>query len=218
VQSGDSFHFNLNVFEMRDPALQYFVLAFAQIAQEGLGQGRGRADLKAVYQLDTGGSPVKQIYDGETGQMKDSEPPLSFDLAPGPEQVTRLLVRFVTATELKSVKRLAVRPEFRVLFSRTRDRISTIRALYQSGPLKIDFKAMGQRAAEVKMTRCEVRWRDIARRSSRTGQVHPLGGFVGEAEYEGDLTEFLPFLKVAEWTGVGRHTVWGKGAILARVL
>ncbi len=26
------------------------------------------------------------------------------------------------------------------------------------------------------------------RRSSRTGQVHPIGGFIGEAEYEGELT------------------------------
>ena len=45
-------------------------------------------------------------------------------------------------------------------------------------------------------------------------RLQPGGGFVGEADYEGNLTEFVPFLKAAEWTGVGRHTVWGKGAIL----
>jgi hypothetical protein len=54
---------------------------------------------------------------------------------------------------------------------------------------------------------------DIERRSSRTGQVHPIGGFVGEAEYEGDLAEFVPYLHAARWTGVGRQTVWGKGEI-----
>ena len=51
------------------------------------------------------------------------------------------------------------------------------------------------------------------RRSTRTGQVHPLGGFAGWAEYEGELAEFLPWLRAAYWTGVGRHTVWGYGAI-----
>lgn len=218
LHPGDSFHFDLNVFEMRDPALEYFVEAFAQIASEGLGQERGRAGLREVHLLDSTRLPVKQIYDGETKQMKDPGPPLSFEMAPGPDKVTRLRVQFATPTELKAGTRLAERPDFWVLFSRARDRISTLRALYQSGPFQIDFKAMGQRAAAVKMTRCEVQWREIARRSSRTGQVHPLGGFVGEAEYEGELAEFLPFLKMVEWTGVGRHTVWGKGAIIVSLL
>jgi hypothetical protein len=63
------------------------------------------------------------------------------------------------------------------------------------------------------MTRCELIRVEITRRSGRTGQVHPLGGFTGEAEYEGDLAEFVPYLLAAQWTGVGRQTVWGKGAI-----
>lgn len=63
------------------------------------------------------------------------------------------------------------------------------------------------------MTRCNIANVDIERRSTRTGQTHSIGGFIGEAEYEGDLREFLPFLKAAQWTGVGRQTVWGKGQI-----
>jgi len=43
------------------------------------------------------------------------------------------------------------------------------------------------------------------------GQRHPLGGFVGEAEYEGELAEFLPYLRLGKWVGVGRQTVWGRG-------
>jgi len=61
--------------------------------------------------------------------------------------------------------------------------------------------------------RCDVRQVDVVRRSSRTGQVHSIGGFVGEAEYEGELDEFICFLRVVKWTGVGRQTVWGKGVI-----
>jgi hypothetical protein len=63
------------------------------------------------------------------------------------------------------------------------------------------------------MTRCDIRHTDVERRSSRTGQVHPIGGFIGEAEYEGNLTEFVSYLRAARWTGVGRQTVWGKGEI-----
>ena len=28
-----------------------------------------------------------------------------------------------------------------------------------------------------------------------------------------DVAEFLPYLEIARWTGVGRQTVWGKGEI-----
>jgi hypothetical protein len=211
---GDSFHFDLHIFEMRENVIPHFVLAFAQLAREGLGPHRGRAELRSVHQLDREGLPGKQIYDGGDGLILDPAPPLAFDLRRPEHPVERLRVRFMTPTELKTGKRVAGRPEFAVLFGRARDRVSTLRALYQSGPLEIDFIGLGRRASEVKMTRCEIQWRDIKRRSTKTGQVHPIGGFVGEAEYGGELSEFYPFLHAAQWTGVGRHAVWGKGAIV----
>jgi hypothetical protein len=33
---------------------------------------------------------------------------------------------------------------------------------------------------------------------------------VGVAEYEGESGEFVPILDAAQWTGVGRQTVWGR--------
>lgn len=121
----------------------------------------------------------------------------------------RVRVRFLSPTELKG----AVRPDFRNLFARIRDRVSTLRAMYQEGPLEIDFKAMGARAARVAMTRCEIAEVTAARTSRATGETHSLGGFTGVVEYGGELDEFFPYLKIAEWTGVGRQTVWGKGEI-----
>jgi CRISPR/Cas system endoribonuclease Cas6 (RAMP superfamily) len=122
-------------------------------------------------------------------------------------------VRFVTPTELKTAGGIATRPEFEVLASRVRDRVSTLSGLYGSGPLDMDFAAFGERACKVEITRCDLRMVNAARRSGRTGQVHSLGGFVGDVEYTGDLAEFLPLLQAAEWTGVGRQTTWGKGTI-----
>jgi hypothetical protein len=123
--------------------------------------------------------------------------------------VPRLRIRFLTPTELKG----AARPDFGVLMSRIRDRISTLRELYGAGPLDLDFKAFGDRASRVSMTRCDVTRVTASRTSRATGQKHPLGGFTGICEYEGDLTEFVPYLEIARSTGVGRHTVWGNGEI-----
>mgnify|MGYP003345211683 CR=1 FL=1 len=128
--------------------------------------------------------------------------------------VSRLRVCFLTPTELKGVDR----PDFGTLLARIRDRISTLRELYGPGPLDLDFKAFGERAARVRITRCDLIQIAAGRVSRATGQSHSLGGFTGVAEYEGDLAEFLPYLEIARWTGVGRQTVWGKGEIALETL
>jgi hypothetical protein len=144
------------------------------------------------------------------------EEEVSLDLSPPTEPARRVRVRFVTPTELKAARPRAG-AEFPVLFARLRDRVSTLRALYGPGPLDIDFRAMGERAALVRLARCELHAARVERRSSRTGQTHPIGGFTGEVEYEGNLGEFLPYLRAGQWTGVGRQTPWGKGEICFQV-
>jgi CRISPR/Cas system endoribonuclease Cas6 (RAMP superfamily) len=85
--------------------------------------------------------------------------------------------------------------------------------LYGAGMLPIDFRAIGERATAVSLVECRLQRTDVDRLSSRSGQRHPLGGFVGEAEYAGELAEFMPYLRLGKWVGVGRQTVWGKGEI-----
>jgi hypothetical protein len=200
IQPGEKFHLDLNSFDTRDrslasltPALALFTRALEQMARKGLGPRGGRAE------LDTSGSDLGEAI----------EIPMTWDGPP----VERITVRFVTPTELKSGGQIASRPEFRTLFARARDRVSTLRALYGDGPLDLDFRGIGGRASLVNMIRCEIREVDVQRRSSRTTQVHSIGGFVGETEYAGDLGEFMPILRAAQWTGIGRHTVWGNGAL-----
>lgn len=213
VEAGQEFHFDLNLFDLRDPALAYFVLAFAQLARDGVGPRRGRAQLVSVWRLDGQGDSGVPIYDGSEFVIREAVPPVSVSLSATGEAVRSVDVEFLSPTELKSGHEIAARPEFPILFARVRDRIGTLRALYGPGPLEIDFKAMGERAAGVRLTRSDLHQVDVNRLSTRTGQTHSLGGFIGSAEYEGDLTEFVPYLEAAYWTGVGRQTVWGKGVI-----
>ena len=191
ISAGSSFHFDMNLFDAQDPASEALQQAYQRLAEAGLGPSRGRTTLVSV---DT--ERISIPLDGPT------------------EPAGRIRVQFVTPTELKGA---AVQPEFGILFARLRDRISTLRALYGPGPLDIDFRAMGERARHIQISRCELTWHSAQRRSSRTGQTHPIGGFTGEVEYQagydGDLGEFLPYLRAGQWTGVGRQTVWGKGEI-----
>ena len=190
MAAGTEFHFDVHLFDLRAGLLPDLVLTFGQLLHEGIGPGRGKADLLSVEP-----SSIRVSLDAEA------------------EPVDRCQVQFVTPTELKS----ASRPEFSALFGRLRDRLSTLRSLYGRGPLEVDFRGMGERAEKVKMTRCDVRTVEVDRRSGKTGQVHGIGGFVGVAEYQGELAEFLPYLRAGRWVGVGRHTVWGNGEIEVEV-
>jgi len=130
-----------------------------------------------------------------------------------PEPATTAIVKFLTPTELKP----AGDPEFKILIARCRDRVSTLRALYGPGPLPIKFRELTQQAEQVRMVDLDLKFVHFERTSSRTGETHPIGGFTGIARYEGHLDEFVPYLRSAEYTGVGRHTVWGKGVIAVEI-
>jgi hypothetical protein len=203
VPEGGRFSFEVHIFDPRPAVLTYFREAFAQFGAQGIGPGHGRVTLERTEQVD---------LDDCTGPA-DGAAPLVIDLDPQPEALGHVRVRFLSPTELKSGGVIAQQPEFAILFARLRDRVSTLRALYGAGPLEIDFRGMGERAALVAMTLCDVQWEKVERKSGRTGQVHPLGGFTGSAEYRGELAEFMPWLRAARWVGVGRQTVWGKGDV-----
>jgi hypothetical protein len=123
--------------------------------------------------------------------------------------IHRLTVNFTSPTELKTQGSLAASPDFPILFSRARDRVRAMSA----DDLELDFAGMAQRAQVISLEGHRLRYQNRLRTSSKTGQTHPIGGFLGEADYAGNLDEFLPLLEAASWTGVGRQTVWGKGQI-----
>lgn len=192
IEPGEDFSFGLHLF-LEDPAIiEHLRRTFAALETHGLGETRGKAVLR---------------------NMKVE--PQSLNLAPISSQTTNpIRVQFLSPTELKTGGHLADEPHFPALFSRLRDRISTLRAIYGEGPAQVDFDAMGERAGAIRMTDCRIHPCGTSRFSTRTQQTHPLGGFVGEATYEGDLNEFRPWLEAAQATGVGRQAVWGKGEIL----
>jgi hypothetical protein len=183
LAAGEPFDVGLNLFDTRQPRIALFEDVFGALLD---------ADLRAV---------------------EGSDAPCEIPLDPDPRAISRVRLQFVTPTELKSGGQLVSEPAFGILAARIRDRLSTLAERYGDGPLPLDFSGFAERAAGVRMSKCDIRHAPAERRSARTGQVHPLGGFAGEAEYEGNLTEFVPFLRAAQWTGAGRQTAWGKGEI-----
>lgn len=184
----ESLAVRLNLFDVRAP-LEKLQAAFRAIANAGIGPGRVKASLRTF----------------------EPQPVLRLSLC-GKPAIGRLTMRFLTPTELKSAGAVRPEPEFALLIERLAERVWALGSLYQQRP-PWDYRELLEEARQVQLVDWEWRYEQGQRRSSRTGQTHPLGGFIGTATYEGPIGNFLPLLEIGRWTGVGRQTVWGKGEI-----
>jgi hypothetical protein len=241
-QKDETFAFELILIGSALEFLPYFVLAFRELADKGMGLNRARCGLSQVVELNrmdgASGQQVessREIYnsavqlfqspEGRTGRQWIEARSTEFSVngagktgnrgsevgCPGYPAPGRITLRFLTPTFLRAEGEVVRRPEFHHVIKRLRDRVNALATFYGDGPLQMDFRGFGQRAEQVRTVSHQTEWIERARTSSKTGQRHELSGFIGESTYEGNLTEFLPWLALGELVHVGKHTAWGHG-------
>ena len=227
-ERGQRFEFGLVLIGRALDFLPYFGLSFRELAAEGLGLNRAKCNLERVEQIKSfpnGTGPqdcqTEVIYTSEDQLFRAAEVMKADDwitrrlysisayVSDG--AVQRLRIRFLTPTFLRADGEVIHHPDFHHVFKRLRDRINALSTFFGDGPLDVDFPELGRRAEKVRTVACDMKWVERFRTSSRTRQRHELSGFIGEATYEGYLTEFLPWLVLAELVHVGKHTAWGNG-------
>lgn len=238
-EQGEPFEFGLVLIGRALDFLPYFVLSFREIAGEGLGLNRARCVLERVEQTgipsygeSLGNGQIKLIYSVEdqifratqsfgAGQWIKSRlrelcsagvsSAATLQGGNGDSAVERLTIRFMTPTLLRADGEVVNRPEFHHLFKRLRDRVNALSTFFGEGPLKADFRGLGNRAEKVRTVVSQTQWVARLRTSSKTRQRHELSGLVGEATYEGEFKDFLPWMALGELIHVGKHTAWGNG-------
>jgi hypothetical protein len=106
---------------------------------------------------------------------------------------------------------LVVEPEFHHLIRGLLRRISNLSYFHYGERLPLDFKGLIERASNIKVKDRATQWYDWERYSSRQNTRMKLGGFIGKAGFEGDMKEFMPFIKLGEILHVGKGTGFGLG-------
>jgi hypothetical protein len=124
---------------------------------------------------------------------------------------SQLAIRFLTPTRLVDKGRLVHQPDFRVLMQRLLERLSALAREFGDTPLALDFGGLIRQAAAVQLVADDTRWVELESYSTRLGRSTPLGGFIGEATFTGDLAPFLPWLLWGQFTHVGKDAVKGNG-------
>ncbi len=224
AQPGNALSFDVILIGKALDYFPYFLVTFRELGDQGIGLGRGRYRIARVSLLNENGNAVAEVYSGHDNVVRPSPLRITYKdccrLAAErftdngrrlTENCQRFTVRFLTPTLLKADGKIVERPEFHHLIKRLRDRINALAHFYCNDSLDVDFKAFGERAEAVRTMSSHIRWEDRGRRSWKTGLTHDMGGFVGDATYEGELAEFLPLLILGQYTHVGKYAVWGHG-------
>lgn len=217
---GDRFDFGLVLVGRAIELLPYFVLAFGRMGRRnGLGSGRGHLRLVEVTwePLGVSSAEAQTIYALPEGRLQDGYRAATVDdllLDPSPailEGTTRIAVRFDTPCRLVRGAALTDRPDFHVLFRSLLRRLSSLAYFHCGSELDLDFRTLAVAAEQVCLVRDETRWFDWERYSARQDTRMSLGGIVGDAEYEGDMTALLPLVRLGEVLHVGKGTGFGLG-------
>jgi hypothetical protein len=222
-RAGEVVEFGLTVAGHASRLTPYFISAFKQLGDKGLGPRRARFDLAEVLALEhpyvqsgAAKQTVTTVYDNTQPVIHPAAPRLCPEqlVMPDDSTRTRLTLRFATPAEIRDDSRQVTTPAFGAIVRRLRDRASSLASFFGDGPLDLDFKGISALADTVRTAENRSRVVTVNRRSSKTGQRHDIGGFVGEAVYEGEaIGRLMPLIRLGEVMHVGKHAAFGNGRI-----
>ncbi|MEW6664415.1 MAG: CRISPR system precrRNA processing endoribonuclease RAMP protein Cas6 [Thermodesulfobacteriota bacterium] len=210
-ERGEILSFDLVVVGKAQDFLPYFVVTFEELGRQGIGVRRGRFRMLRLESLNGDGSWA-EVFDYRDRMVKPAGTSISPGelLRSGDEKASALKVRFLTPVLLKEGGRWA-KPGFGTLAKRLRDRVNALSTFYGSGPLEMDFREFGRKADAVETVAERLRWVEENRYSAHRDLKHVLKGYVGEAEFAGEMAQFMPLMRLGEILHVGKATAFGQG-------
>ena len=208
--TGDTLEVNLILFGKAIEYIPYLVFTFKEMGRRGIGANNGKFWLQKVTQDD------KIIYDFEEQILHNTFK--RYDLFKiKEEKANKVTIHFLTPTAIKYNGKINFEIDFLTLIKAIRRRLKALSVYHNeklAKDIEIDFEA-AEKIVVKKISLEPFQWK---RYSNRQQQKIDFSGFIGEMELDGNLTPFMPLLRMGEIVHVGRGTVYGMGKYVVEVL
>lgn len=206
---GETLFFELILMGRAIDALPYFVYSLIEMGRLGLGRERGRYELTRVDLLRS--NEEFQVYDGKTQILQAYPAGGQTPTDMTPEKVKSLSIHFLTPLRLKEKGSLVTQLTFPLFFERLAQRIELLSTFYGTQNTLSALPELHQKAQKIRTTSDELHWYDWERYSARQKNLMKLGGLRGKIHFKGDLTPFMPYLRIGEMVNAGQGTSFGLG-------
>jgi len=213
-QKGEILAFGLVLFGKAIACLPYFILAFKELGETGIGKFRRPFNLERIVTTNPFTAQEVEIYSRPEGKVLNcnlsvNKCDLLANLQNSP--INEINIEFQTMTKIKSGDIFIRYIEFHMLIRALLRRLSSVYYFHHGLEWKIDFPGLIKKAEQVERMLDHTRWEDWERYSSRQDAKIKMGGVVGKVTYKGELSEFIPVLKLGELIHVGKSSTFGMG-------
>lgn len=196
-----SWYLDVYCFDPTRLEMDYLLGSLVRLGEGGLGAARSASEMVRVDGLSENFLVQPAV---ETHYL-----PLP---APAPSEPSLCRVHFRTPTKIVVDGRVVEFPEFPDFIQGVGNRLQGLCQFYGAGSRALgELATFRTYATEAPMRVLRLDRVRRTRTSTRTGQTHPLSGFVGEVEYLAPWRSYAPWIQAGLWTGVGKHTQFGHG-------
>ncbi len=231
-EKGESFTFSFTLIGTITKLLPYVIRSFQEMEKKGLGrplpelQGRrGQFKIQTIRAYHPFKGVQQILWEKEMNcPIKPQLYVTSDDIVEHAETLPReqITIHFLTPTRLIFDNHLVKHPSFRVLYLRLAERFNALQQAYSDDATETvpeealnNYRGWYQKidtwAKEVRLVKDETHWEDIQSYSARQRKTTPIGGFIGKASYEGDLSHLRELMVWGEVLHVGKNIVKGNG-------
>ena len=188
--------------------ISYFILAFIDMGERGIGKTRARFSVKEVRNGNN------TVYNGIDKRVN-----LDFDTKSGIDFMSEkwdkdsLTVSLAAPLRLKYDRRIQKRITFEMIISNLLRRIYLLANFYCNGPGSVDFKDLIDMSREIALSDSHAYWQPQVRFSYRQNKELSMGGVSGTLKFRGDFNPFISFLRIGEYLHLGKGTAFGLGKI-----
>ena len=214
-RSGERFECSLILFGEANEKLPYFVYAFEQMGNIGIG-GRVNGD-RGKFTLEEVKAGGRVVYSEGERKLIKTNGLETLSLSVPESWAGALRVTLETPLRLKFENRLTAELPFHVLVRAVLRRVSSLFRAFGNGEPDLDYKGLVRKAETVRVVHSSLRWFDWERYSNRQNTRMFMGGIIGSITYEGDLEKYLPLLELASKVHIGKQTTFGMGKVAWKI-